>query len=147
MKNRCRWSNLPSSTAHMASGSRQQRRWCWARRRASPHTQPPVPCWSEAALGALRKWETFLLVQTYYYKSISTYLSYHRTLSEHETVALSKYYSHVVKTANKLIGFTGWTFEYKSEKKLSIHYLIHLCVLIWNIVFCSGHHTIKKKYW
>ena len=43
---------------------------------------------------------------------------------------LNKHCSDVVKTANKLIGFIGRTFENKSEKKLSLHYLLHLYALI-----------------
>ena len=43
---------------------------------------------------------------------------------------LIKHCSDVIKTANKLVSFIGRTFEYKSEKKLSLHYLIHLYALI-----------------
>ena len=56
----------------------------------------------------------------------------------------SKHCSDVVKTANKLVGFIGRTFKCKSEK-LSLHCLMHLYALIWNIAFNSGHLITKKN--
>ena len=41
----------------------------------------------------------------------------------------SKHCSDAIKTANKLVGFIGRTFEYKFEK-LSYHYLIYLYAFI-----------------
>ena len=55
-----------------------------------------------------------------------------------------KHCSDIVKTANKLVGSIGRTFEYKSDKKLFPHYFMHLYALIQNIAFSSGHYTIKK---
>ena len=56
----------------------------------------------------------------------------------------SKDCSGVVKTANKLVGFIRRTFEYRSEKKLSLHYLMHLYALIQNTALSSGHYTMKQ---
>ena len=57
---------------------------------------------------------------------------------------LSKHCSDV-KNSNKLVGFIERTFEYESEKNLSLHYLMDLYALIYNIAFSSDHHTITKK--
>ena len=42
----------------------------------------------------------------------------------------SKHCSDVIKTPNKLFGFIEKTFEYKSQKKISLQFLMHLYVLI-----------------
>ena len=41
-----------------------------------------------------------------------------------------KHCSDVVKKANKLVGFIGTTFEYISEKELSLSYSMHVYALI-----------------
>ena len=37
----------------------------------------------------------------------------------------AKHCSDFVKKANRLVDFNGRTFEFKSEKKLSLHYIMH----------------------
>ena len=53
----------------------------------------------------------------------------------------SKHCSDVVKIGNKLIGFIGRTFEYKSEKGLSQHYFMCLRDII---AASFGHHNMEN---